>query len=340
MNTFAKGAIVSATSYSGILDIYGFLRRKVIGSQVAILMYHRVALKGDDCWSVPPHSPHNFEDHIQYLCRNYEILSLDKLAQYFHNDQPLPEKAVAITFDDGYKDNYQHAYPILKKHQVPATIFLATSHISRGNMFWTDRVRYVIWNMPPTILDLDELGSYSLTSVAKRREAASRVPEGMKRLPNDRRKFLIDRLLPICGTDITDDIGRNLILSWDEVREMHNDGIGFGAHTATHPILTRLALAQAKEEIMQSKKDVQDNLGQQTMPFAYPDGDFNHELSKLVHECGFSCAVTTAPKLISFKDNPYELGRIGPGEHLGTLKVGLSGLRPDLDTVMLRRGKH
>jgi peptidoglycan/xylan/chitin deacetylase (PgdA/CDA1 family) len=339
MNTFVKGAILSAASHSALLDAYGFLRRKLTKSQVAILMYHRVAPKEND-WSLPPHSPHNFEKHIEYLCRNYEILPLDELVHCLHNGHPLPEKAAVITFDDGYKDNYQYAYPILRNHKVPATIFLATSHIGQSDLFWTDKVRYVIWNMPTATLELDELGSYSLTSVAERREAASRVPESMKRLPEDRKNFLINRLLTICGTDIADDIGRNLILSWDEVREMHNDGIGFGAHTVTHPILTGLALAQAKEEIIQSKKDVQDNLGQQAMPFAYPDGDFNHELAKLVHECGFSCAVTTTPKLITSKDNPYELGRIGPGEHLGTLKVGLSGLRPDLDTIMPQRGKH
>ena len=186
MNTFLKRAILLAASHSGLLDSYGFLRRKFTKSQVAILMYHRVAPKEDD-WSLAPHSPESFETHIRHLCRNYEIISLDELIPHLNNGNWFPERAVAITFDDGYKDNYQYAYPILKKHKVPATVFLATSHISQGGLFWTDKVRYVIWNMPPATLDLDELGVYSITDSVERRAAAYRIPETMKKLPADRR---------------------------------------------------------------------------------------------------------------------------------------------------------
>ena len=112
---------------AGFFDIYGFLRRNISRSQVAILIYHRVRFE-DDFRSVHVISPDLFTQQIEFLCRNYEIISLEKLARSIQEKKNLPRKAVAITLDDGYADNYYNAFPVLAKNHVPAAIFLTTGH--------------------------------------------------------------------------------------------------------------------------------------------------------------------------------------------------------------------
>ena len=114
-----KGLLAAVANHSRFLDAYGFVRRKLTKSQVAILIYHRVSPK-QDTWSLEPLSPQSFEMQMKYFCQNYEIISLDGLVECIKQGKPLPEKAVVITFDDGYKDNYCYARPILKKYHVPA----------------------------------------------------------------------------------------------------------------------------------------------------------------------------------------------------------------------------
>lgn len=119
----------------GLLDAYGFLRRKLTRSRVAILMYHGFC-PAKDSWSLEPVSPREFEKEMEYFSRNYELLSLDQLAEYMRQGKTLPGKAMVMTFDDGYKDNYPYAYPVLKKYHILATVFLTAGHIGSDRLFW------------------------------------------------------------------------------------------------------------------------------------------------------------------------------------------------------------
>ena len=116
---------------------------------------------------------------------------------FIQQGKSLPEKAVVITFDDGYKDNYLYAYPILKKHRIPATIFLATGHIDTGKLFWWDKVSYVIRHTNVGQLNLGELGTYSVQSDLDRFHTNFIITEGLKKLPNVRKNLLIEKLLNI-----------------------------------------------------------------------------------------------------------------------------------------------
>ncbi|MFC2002761.1 polysaccharide deacetylase family protein [Chloroflexota bacterium] len=322
----------------GFLDAYSFLRRKLTKSQVAILMYHRVCpLKNN--WGLEPISPQDFESQIEYFCRNYEILPLGELVQYVQQKNSFPEKAVVITIDDGYKDNYLYAYPILRRYHIPATVFLTTGHIGKGNLFWFDKVSYIIQHTTVNQISLDELGSYSLQSELDKSHAGLIITERLKRLPEERKNLLIEKLLSISGVDIPVDLGKELILSWDEIKEMSSGGIHFGAHSVNHPILTNMPLEQAEWEIAQSKKDIEEKLGKEVTAFSYPNGDFSSEIAKFIKESGFTCAVSVLPsKLISSQNSPYELSRIGMKE-FNKFKVIFSGLWEDLQGI-LTRGKR
>ena len=329
MNELLKTLAAVTANRSGLLNSYAFLRRKLTKSQTGILQYHRVRPQNDN-WSLKPLSLQSFKRQMEYLYRNYEILSLNRLVQYIHQGKPLPEKAVAITFDDGYKYNYLYAYPILKKYHIPATIFLTTGHIGSSKLLWFDEVRYVIHLTPLNQLEFDELGSHPLRTDIDKFRASRIIIKRLKKLPEERKRVLIEKLTNTCQVDIPANLGKELLLSWGEIGEMHNDGVAFGAHSVNHPILTNLPLEEAKREILQSKKDIDEKLGQPVTAFAYPNGNFNSEIVKFIKD-GFTCAVTTGiSRLITLKDNPYELDRIQALEDFNKCKVMFSGLYHDL----------
>jgi peptidoglycan/xylan/chitin deacetylase (PgdA/CDA1 family) len=337
MEMKATGAAI--VNHLGFLDIYAFLKRELTKSQVAILMYHRVSPKKDD-WSHESLSPQAFESQMEYFCREYEILPLDDLAQYIHQGKSLPHKAVVVTLDDGYKDNYIYAYPIFKKYHIPATVFITTGHIGTGKLFWWDKVSYFIQHTVIENLNLEELGRFSLQSVHDKSRASFMITERLKKLPEKRKAFIIEKLISISGVESpSQGTGKELILSWDEVREMNNHGITFGAHTVNHPILTNIPLEQAKWEIVQSKRDIKEKLGKEVTTFSYPNGNFNPEIAQFVKESGFTCAVSALPsKLISPNDSPYELSRIRVGDDFNKFKFAFCGLWGDLHEITSRGG--
>jgi peptidoglycan/xylan/chitin deacetylase (PgdA/CDA1 family) len=332
MDNQIKVAASAVANNSGLLRAYAFLKG-LTESQVVILLYHRISPDQDNLFFTKPLSPQSFEKQLEDFSRTYELLPLDELAYYIQRRKALPKKALVITMDDGYKDNYLYAYPILKKHRVPATIFLATGHIGTGRLFWYNKVQYIIHATCLVEADVDGLGKFRLQSRSNKLKASSMVVERLKRMPEGEKNSLIDMLASVLRVNIPDDLGKGSILSWDEVREMSSNGIAFGAHTVSHPILTNLPLEQAKWEIAQSKKDIEEKLGQPVTAFAYPNGghrDFNTQIANLVKESGFLYAVTTIPRWVGPEANIYELSRIYMSEDPNQFKVLFSGLYGDL----------
>lgn len=331
-----KGLLAAAAYQSRFLDAYGLVRRKITNSQVAVLMYHRVSPKEYSC-NPESISPQNFEKQMGYFSRNYEILSLERLVEYMKQREPLPEKAVVITLDDGYKDNYRYAYPILKKYKIPATIFLATGHIGTGDLFWWDKVGYIIQHTSLDQLNLGELGTFSCRSERDKLRVTSIITERLKTLPEEEKDLLIDYLHTIARVEIPDDLGKELNLSWDEVQEMSANGIAFGAHTVNHTVLTNLPFEQAELEIIRSKKDIEKMIGHQVTAFSYPHGDFDTDIVEFVRRNGFVCAVAISPdKLIGPRDSVYELARIGVMENSSKFNVMFCGLWGDLKVASHR----
>ena len=105
-------------NHLGLLDAYSFMRRGLLQAGAGILIYHQVGECGKYPLPFSPISADEFENQLRYLCRKYEVAPLSGLVQCIQEGKPLPKKAVAITFDDGYKDNYLNAYPVLKKYNV------------------------------------------------------------------------------------------------------------------------------------------------------------------------------------------------------------------------------
>jgi len=333
-----KILVAAAANRLHVPDAYAFLKRKHIGSQVVIAMYHSVSVRKDGWCEAYTLSPESFESQIRYFCENFEILSLDQLCENLRQSRTLPKKAVAITFDDGYRDNYVNAFPILRKYGVPATFFLTTGHIGVSKLFWWERVGYLVQHTGAARLNLEELGRYALESAFDRRRACLMITEKLKHFPEEKKNDLMEKLADICGVDIPADLANQLTLSWEEAEEMSQHGAQFGAHSVTHPILTNLPLNQAKWEMFQSKEDIEKKLRKRVDFFSYPNGLFNSDLAEMAHRNGFVGAVTADPSWITPRTDVYRLGRIAMMVGPNASTTMLCGLWGDLRAA-LRVGK-
>ena len=278
------------------------------------------------------------------MTRRYRVIPLNELCRDLTNRDPMPSDAVVITFDDGYRDNYRYAYPILRKYGVPATIFLATGHIDTHRLFWWDRLGYAIHHTSLERLSLNGLGAYSLKTVRERTIALRTISARLKGLPEDEKNLVIEELARRAGLDAPLELGREMVLSWDEAREMARNGISFGAHTTHHPILTRLSLEEARREIVQSQRHIQDRLDVPVSTFAYPNGwpnDYDEDIKAILKENRFICAVGYAPsRLVHQGVDLFDLGRISARSTLAMFHLSVSGIYPDVLTARRRlRGK-
>jgi peptidoglycan/xylan/chitin deacetylase (PgdA/CDA1 family) len=294
---------------------------------VQILTYHRVNDEADPFFPGVPIRV--FTEQMDYLAHSYNILSLDDaVARLVHRD--VPENAVAITFDDGYRDNYVNAFPILQRLSIPATIFLATDAINGNTSLWHDRVFTAFRETQQKELRgyLPGVGTsvYPLKTVLDKLAAQRRVLAYLRTLGGGDRDHWIGRLVEQLGVD-EERQRPGLMLSWSEVREMQGQGIRFGSHTMSHPVLSTLTPERMCWEISGSKKVIEDQLGIDVSAFAYPNGnqaDFTQATKNILRECGYCCAVTTIFGTNGGCQDVYELRRGGPWEtHLPTFAVKL-----------------
>jgi peptidoglycan/xylan/chitin deacetylase (PgdA/CDA1 family) len=279
-----------------------------------VLMYHRVNADADP-FSVHAVHPADFEQQIIFLKQHYSVLPLEELWRRAR-ERSLPPNAVAITFDDGYADNHQFAFPILRKHQVPATLFLATSVAERHEPLWYDQVLHGFRSTARARLDFPALGlaTARLATVEERRSAASRCLAGLRRLPDVERRRCQDDLLTALGVRDFDDL-RGLMMGWDEARALDRGGFSVQAHTASHPIMSRLPAEAAREEVLGSKRAIEAALQKDVSFFAYPNGkleDFTDETKAVLRAAGFQAAFSTMPFKNAVGDDPYALGRATP----------------------------
>lgn len=313
-----------------LFDLYGNLRRKITKSQIVVMMYHRVGPMNDK-WIFYPLHQKIFEEQMEYLSKNFEIVSLNSLTEMILRGS-VPEKTAVITFDDGYKDNYEFAFPILKKYSIPATIFLATGPIEGRKLFWNDEVNYVLSHTDEESIHIKGIDTYQTISNEDKAKACLNVVEKLKKMENDKKEAVIEELINSAGVNIPDKLGNQNVLSWKEIKKMSKNGIDFGAHTVNHPILTNLPIDEAKWEIVESKNHIEETLGYPVKSFSCPNGDFDKNILSLIKNSGFNSSVSVNPGLVKNSiDELYQMNRIDGGlKEFHALKLNLCGLWGDL----------
>ena len=249
------------------------------GQQVRILTYHRVFDVADE--SVFPYDPGlisasttDFREQIEYVATHFVPVTFARVLAALDDDRPLPHRAVVVTFDDGHADTYTNAYPILRSFDVPAAVFLSTGYIGGKEVFWFDRISYILFHASAGMLEMPGLNqTFRLTDVPSRRRAAEIILEHLKSLSDEQRRERIDWLVGVLGVETrADDAALSGPMTWDQVREMARAGIEFGSHAVSHPMLTRIDDATLDRELAESRIAIENQVGRSINIIAYPEG--------------------------------------------------------------------
>jgi len=336
----AKGLILSGTD-----RLFRHLNR----DRLLVVMYHGVTRHSyhPPVWTQLPLPV--FRSQLEFLSRHYQIVSLSQVVRALDQGEPLPERAALITFDDGLKNNFSVAFPVLKELGLPAAIFLTVDLIGGPDMLWFDELYLLIRQAGADGVTLEIPGTAAQLhyQAGELWEAYVACVEEAKRDGCQMRRELLERLrrrVPLEQERYLADFG---LLDWDEVREMERSGlIGFGVHTATHRILSELEEHELADEVLAPRKRFAEELGVEPESFCFPNGrpgvDFAPMHQEYLRSSGYLCAFSTGRDLFDqISGDRMAITRIPAGNdgcsHPDYFRLNTSGaLRP---LRFLRRGR-
>jgi len=286
---------------------------------LTVLNYHRIDTASRIAFDTfKPNvsaTPTSFAQQMDLLSRWFRVVSFGEVIAWLSGESSLPPHAALITFDDGYLDNYLQAVPILERYNFPALIFLTTDHIETDRPFYWDLIAYCFYHTPLDHFSLSE-STWHWTETPQLDRVIKQFTENLKTYPQDKKQAIVERLPELLNVSIPQGIFRNLMMSWNQVRELKTHGIEFGGHTMTHPILSRVTALQAHNEIVGSKTRIEAETGDPVLGFAYPNGqarDFNPKIVQMVSEAGYRAAFSLINGPESYnavRQNPYQIKRV------------------------------
>ena len=311
MNRLFKSIGAGALHYGGGITLLEMWGRAHGTPTLTIIGYHRVVEEPLETLTSSPHgmvvSAGMFEQQIAYLARRYRVLSLAEVVDRCERGIPFPPRSCLISFDDGWRDNYTVAFPILVRHGLPATIMLTTDYIGTTNRFWYTRLIPIVLSKEfRAVQNGDELDPYPDPIGAElvrlrtcktdlRTPHLNPLIEIMKRYPNEVIEAVISGLAARFGCP-DPHAGERMMLDWDEVREMVRSGITMGSHSRSHRILTQLSDREVVDELRGSKTEIEKRLGRPVESIAFPNGNCTDALIKMVWEVGYRVLFLSAKR--------------------------------------------
>jgi Predicted xylanase/chitin deacetylase len=257
-----------------------------------VLTYHRVGDEVSDPWDPAIFSAtgEEFDEQVSFLKRKRLLVTLDEALAFVDGTDKSHRCRVLITFDDGYLDNYSIAYPVLKSHGAQGVFFLCSNIVGSGHVPWWDHIAYLVKSgnkkkfsltfPSPLEVDIEKNGlGESLRKILD----LYKTPENI-----DLERFIRELKEAVNGKDLPADTRR--FLTWDEAREMLAGGMAIGAHTHTHPMLSKLTEEDQRKELGLSRTIISEKLGVKVDSFAYPFGSptaFTKTTEKVAEETGF-----------------------------------------------------
>jgi peptidoglycan/xylan/chitin deacetylase (PgdA/CDA1 family) len=296
--------------YSGLIA----LSRKLMqhsGRQLIILNYHRAS--GGD-----------LRQHMLYLRRHYYMMHLEEALEELFAPTDVEKQRrrgrrmpLVLTFDDGYHDNYSHAFSLACELQIPITIFLIPGYVDSGDYFWWGEGCRLVQRASVAEITLEE-STYRLSEPGERVALSQLIDSRLRYATSiaEREVFLAKMrdMLAVPSSVAVEEEG-DLPLTWAEIHKMEETAwVSFGAHTMHHPVLAYLAdPAEVKREVALCRSVLEQQLGHRVRSFAYPIGRFEHissEAIRAVREAGYDWAVTTVHGINTPKSDPYRLRRV------------------------------
>ncbi len=282
-----------------------------------ILMYHR--------FSNQPRPGHvhraAFENQLAYLHMHFRVLRLDQALEAMSDPMCRLDNIVVITVDDGYRDFYEIAYPVLKQSHTPATLFLTTHFVDGKLWLWPDRVRYILQHstqLPPLDMPGFTFGGSRQPNERERDLLWLHITSYLLSIDESDKLAWLDNFASRQGIDVPEaPVGECAAMDWAQVTEIMDGNIEMGAHSRTHPSLGRITGERLAYEILGSVEDIERNTGQRPVSFCYPNGqpgDYTEQVKTQVKLAGCKGAVTAFYDR-SVTDDPYELRRFTASEN-------------------------
>ncbi len=308
----SKRWVKKALVRSAALQVAGrFAQRSAV-----ILMYHSIVEEPQLTKNTlgVSQSRVGFEAHMKTLARRFAPVTIEQVAQFAKDGRELPIRAVAVTFDDGFADNYDVALPILSRYGISAAFYIMVNAVATGTLPWYCRLRFSFsTTTKPQWSDPEQHQSYEVTTPAGRKRALSVAWEiGARATGGAREEFVcrVEKSLEV------EPLGarHGFMLSWEKVRALRKAGHIIGGHTLSHPNLAHVSPEEARSEIVGCKKRLEEEIGEPVDHFSYPHPALNPQWSpqtlELTREAGFKSAVLTKCGPVRTGDEPLGLRRI------------------------------
>lgn len=314
----SRRIIANVLYYSGALWLLSRLRFR---GKTFVLMYHRVLPAGADTFSSDSIcvTPEAFARQMGFLRRHFRVLSIAELAEHLESGKELPSRSCVVTFDDGWRDNYEHALPILREQQVPAVIFVATDYIGSDDCFWQERLSRLLFTglrggvdaralveevaARPGLAELDE---------SEQRRLIRNAVDKLKKLQPAEIELIESRVREVVGPVTS--LGEDRFMDWPQVAELvRGTRVNVGAHGCSHTPLTKLAPERAAAELEEAGRKVAQVVGAPTVSIGYPNGNYDDAVVKLTRAAGYRLGFTTDKGLVGDVRDPFKLPRINIG---------------------------
>jgi peptidoglycan/xylan/chitin deacetylase (PgdA/CDA1 family) len=314
-------ALKRALFHSGLLGLARLARQRVRG---LVLRYHAVT---EGSAEVPYATPEIclpvdvFRLQMAFVRRAYRVVPLDELVLALAAGRPLPPRALAVTFDDGYADNHRLAFPVLRSLGLPATIYVATGGLDDGTPLWTSAVRALVLAASSPVLEVPGLGSVTIGERGRRHDGVRALTRALVPLSAADRAARVEAAAAAAGVDVRRALA-GAMLRWDDVRALANAGWTIGAHTVSHPNVALADPAEAEAEIAASRDQLAAAIGSPVLDFAYPNTGGQHryhgpEVVAILRRLGFRSAVTSHNGALRPGLDPFTIPRLGVSPRLG-----------------------
>lgn len=289
---------------------------------LTVLAYHRLGEPDrPDFDTYKPNvsaTPAAFAEQMAFVQAHshFNVVSLTDVVAWLNESRPLPPRPLLITFDDGYRDNYDYAFPILKQRNLPAVIFLATDYIDSERPFFWDLVAYCFHHTTLDRATLPLVGRQAWSDEVARTAVMESWLRTLKGAPDHLKWEAVRQAPRQLQVHVPAAAFAGLGLTWEQVRRMTAGGLEMGAHTQSHPILSRMNLDKARQEIVGSIARIEQATGRPVTAFAYPNGqpgDFDQAHGQILREAGVKVAFTLQPgpaRLAEVQRAPLTIRRV------------------------------
>jgi peptidoglycan/xylan/chitin deacetylase (PgdA/CDA1 family) len=266
-------------------------------------------------------TPAEFEEQMRFLSSSYRPLSLPDLLAVRRGEAPLPPRAVMVTFDDAYRSVAAEAWPIMRRHGVPLTLFVPTAYPGEpGKAFWWDRLWSALGARDVAVSS--PLGDLPVRTPDERLRSFRQLRGYVKSLPHEQAMAVVDG---VCRRSSAETPSSS-VLAWEELRRLAAEGVALASHSRTHPLLHRISEVEARGEIVDSLADLEREIGPSPRAFAYPGGGLGDGLTTILEEEGFELAFMTRRGVNDLSRPDWlRLRRINVGR-----SSGLTGIRLQL----------